>query len=84
MYNLFIRRSAERDLRKLTRPTLLRVHKRILSLRKNPRPAGVRKLMIDLEGWRIRVGDYRILYQINDTAKKVSIVRVKHRRDVYR
>jgi mRNA interferase RelE/StbE len=84
MYALLIKRSAERDLRQLPRATFERVNKRILALRDDPRPHGVRKLAGALEGWRIRVGDYRILYQIDDGAQTVTIVRVKHRREVYR
>ncbi len=84
MYALFIRRSAERDLRKLSQVVLWRVNEKILALRHNPRPPSVRKLVGTLEGWRIRVGDYRILYQIDDDAQTVTIVRVKHRREVYR
>ena len=84
MYALFIRRSAERDLRKLSQVILWRVNEKILALCHNPRPPGVRKLVGALEGWRLRVGDYRILYQVDDDAQTVTIVRVKHRREVYR
>ena len=84
MYALLIKRSAERDLRRLPRATFERVNERILSLRGDPRPHGVRKLAGALEGWRIRVGDHRILYQIDDDAQTVTIVRVKHRREAYR
>ena len=61
-----------------------RIHHKILGLQDDPRPQGSRKLSGNLEGWRIRVGDYRVLYQIDDDAATVTIVRVKHRRDVYR
>ncbi len=84
MYALLLTASAEKDLRKLPRPTLERIHPKILALRETPRPAGVTKLSGDLEGWRVRVGDYRIVYQIDDAAQTVTIVRVRHRRDVYR
>ena len=57
---------------------------RILSLRGDPRPPGVRKLVGALEGWRIRVGDYLILYQIDDDEQTVTVVRIRHRSDVYR
>jgi mRNA interferase RelE/StbE len=60
-----------------------RVNERILSLRDDPRPHGVHKLAGALDGWRVRVGNYRILYQIDDDAQTVTIVRVRHRRDVY-
>lgn len=84
MYRLKIRQSAEKDMRGLPRQILLPINKRILGLRSEPRPAGVRKLVGALEGWRIRVGDYRIIYLIDDEAEEVSIVRVRHRKDVYR
>jgi mRNA interferase RelE/StbE len=84
VYALLIKRSAERDLRRLPSTLFERVNERILALRDDPRPHGVRKLVGALEGWRIRVGDYRILYQIDDDAQTVTVVRVKHRRDVYR
>jgi len=84
VYALLIKRFAERDLRRLPRAVFERVSERILSLRDDPRPHGVRKLAGGLEGWRIRVGDHRILYQIDDEAQTVTIVRVKHRREAYR
>jgi len=84
MYVLLIKRSAERDLRSLPRALFERVNETVLALRDDLRPHGVRKLVGALEGWRIRVGDYRILYQIDDDAQTVTIVRVKHRSQVYR
>ena len=84
MYDLLVKASAERDLRKLPRSTLERIHAKLLTLRDEPRPPGSRKLSGNLEGWRVRVGDYRILYQIDDTGETVTVVRVRHRRDVYR
>jgi mRNA interferase RelE/StbE len=84
VYTLLIRHSAERDLRRLHRVLFERVNERILSLRDYPRPHGVRKLVGAQEGWRVRVGDYRILYQIDDDTQTVTIVRVRHRRATYR
>ena len=84
MYDLRIKPSAERDLCRLPRSTIERIHIKILALRDGPRPPGSRKLSGNLEGWRVRVGDYRILYLIDDTAETVTVVRVRHRRDVYR
>lgn len=83
MYKIKIKRSAERDLKRFPNALFLRINQHILALRDNPRLPGVRKLQGDLEGWRVRVGDYRIVYQIDDDAKTVTIVRVRHRRDVY-
>lgn len=84
MYTLLIKPSAERDLRRLPGSIFQRINEKILALRDDPRPVGSRKLTGELEGWRVRVGDYRIIYQIDDKAQTVTIVRVKHRRDVYR
>ena len=84
MYSLLIRTSAEKDLRKLPASLFRRINVKILALRENPRPSGALKLSGNLEGWRVRVGDYRILYQIDDAAETVTIARVRHRKDVYR
>jgi mRNA interferase RelE/StbE len=83
-YRLFVKRSAEQDLRGLPDSVFDRINARILALQDDLRPPGGRKLSGALEGWRIRVGDYRILYQIDDGAQTVTVVRVKHRREVYR
>lgn len=84
MYRLQIKRTAERDLRRLPRSAFERLNDQILALREDPRPPGVKKLKGKLEGWRVRVGQYRILYQIDDEKRVVMIARVRHRRDVYR
>jgi len=84
MYTLLITRAAEQDLRRLPRALFERINARILSLRDEPRPHGVRKLVGGSEGWRLRVGDHRILYRIDDGARTVTVVRVKHRREAYR
>jgi len=60
MYRIEISRPAERDLRRLPRPLLERLHERIVSLRTEPRPPGVKKLTGRLEGWRVRVGQCRV------------------------
>ncbi|MEJ2746582.1 MAG: type II toxin-antitoxin system RelE/ParE family toxin [Anaerolineae bacterium] len=83
MYQLKIKRSAEQDLRRLPRSLFRRVNQQILALREEPRPPGVRKLKGNIEGWRVRVGDYRIVFQIDDTDQTVTIIRVRHRREVY-
>jgi mRNA interferase RelE/StbE len=60
-----------------------RVDAAILSLRDSPRPLGSKKLVGDTDGWRLRVGDYRILYEIEDTARVVTVGRILHRSDAY-
>lgn len=84
MHRLLIKRAAEQDLRALPQAIFQRVNAKILALRDDPRPAGVRKLSGSVQGWRIRAGSYRIVYQIDDDAQTVTIVRVKHRREIYR
>jgi Cytotoxic translational repressor of toxin-antitoxin stability system len=70
-------------MRKLTEQTQERINNAIALLAENPRPPGVKKLTAR-EGYRIRVGDYRILYQISDADKLILIFRVAGRGDVYR
>lgn len=81
-YQVNLTRSAFKDLKKLSRPALLRVDERITSLNSGPRPHGSQKLAgSDL--YRVRVGDYRILYEIDDAARVVTVERVRHRSDAY-
>ncbi len=84
MYTLHLTSSAEKDLRKLPRPILERLNAKILTLRDDPRPTGAIRLSSNLEGWRVRVGDYRIVYQIDAATQTVIITRIRHRREVYR
>ena len=60
-----------------------RIDKRILGLAANPRPQGCRKLRGQKDIWRIRIGDYRVLYSIHDAKKTVSVLHIAHRREVY-
>jgi mRNA interferase RelE/StbE len=83
-YRLAIRPAAERDLRALAPNILARVDARIRQLADNPRPRGTERLRGPQGGFRWRVGDYRILYDVDDTQQVVTIGRVRHRRDVYR
>ena len=84
-YQILIKASAEKDIRRLSHDVQERVASAILSLRQDPRPPGARKLKGKGEqGWRIRVGQYRVVYQIDDSLRRVTVYRVRHRRDVYR
>ncbi|MEI6186209.1 MAG: type II toxin-antitoxin system RelE/ParE family toxin [Dehalococcoidia bacterium] len=83
MYRLEISHIAHRQIRRLPAPTQERINNAIAGLAGNPRPFGNRKLTAR-EGYRIRVGDYRILYRIEDVAKIVTVYRVMSRGDVYR
>ena len=77
-------RSARRELEALTSPLVGRVFLRIEALAIEPRPGGARKLQGTQRLWRIRIGDYRIVYEIDDRRRVVDIVRVRHRREAYR
>jgi mRNA interferase RelE/StbE len=83
-YNLRIKRSAEKELHKLPAIDLRRIVDRIHELAQQPRAAGCEKLSGDIERYRIRQGDYRIVYGIDDAARLVEIVKIGHRREVYR
>ncbi len=84
MYRVFLERSAERDLGRLSVEVHDRVIVAIQALASNPRPPGCRKLTGSKNDWRIRVGDYRVIYEIADTIRVVRVNRVRHRREVYR
>lgn len=60
-----------------------RIDRRILMLAEDPRPTGCKKLRGYKDQWRIRAGDWRVVYIIDDAAKLVSITRIAHRREVY-
>lgn len=82
-YELRIDPPARRDLERLS-PTLLdRIDERIKALAVDPRPAGSQKLT-GRNAHRSRLGDYRIVYEIDDSARTVTVTRVRHRREVYR
>jgi len=84
VYEVLIERTAERDLRSLSSPLFLRIIPHIRALAENPRPAGCHKLAGSKNDWRIRIGDYRVIYEVDDRQKLVKVFRVRHRREVYR
>lgn len=82
-YTLLIRRSAEKEMDALSSVVLGRITQAILSLETDPHPAASKKLS-GSDKFRMRVGDYRILYTVDDHKQTIEIVSVGHRRDVYR
>ncbi|MFN3713464.1 MAG: type II toxin-antitoxin system RelE family toxin [Alcanivoracaceae bacterium] len=82
-YKLVVRRSVAKDLRALPQADAVRILQRIEALQSDPRPPGCEKLS-GLERYRIRQGVYRILYEIADEVLTVVVVKVGHRREVYR
>ena len=83
-YAVSFRRSAEKDLRRLDATVERRVMRAAEALATEPRPSGCRKLEGGDAAYRIRVGDYRVIYTVNDAVLEVAIERVRHRREVYR
>ncbi len=83
MYELKILGSAQRDLDRLHVKILSKIKDSIMCLANDPRPLDSVKLTNE-EGYRTRMGDYRVLYRIDDKSKELFIYRVKHRREAYR
>jgi len=82
-YSLLILPRAKRQLADLPAQQLSAAEAKIRALQENPRPVGCKKLR-DRQGWRVRFGDYRIIYKIDDAQKIVTILEVGHRREIYR
>ena len=82
-YRLEFRRSVSKDLRAIPKKDIRRILERIEALPGNPRPAGCEKLS-GLERYRIRQGRYRILYEIIDDRLLITVVKIGHRRSVYK
>ena len=83
-YQIEWKRSAMKELEKLPRPMISRIVSAVDNLSSNPYPEGVRKLAGSEYSYRIRVGDYRVLYNIIRNRLVVEIIRVGHRKDIYR
>ena len=83
-YNVIIMPQAQKDLDRFSGKPLSRFEEAILELYDEPRPHNSKKLSGSGSLWRIRIGDYIILYEINDPQKMVKVFRIAHRREVYR
>jgi mRNA interferase RelE/StbE len=82
-HSLEIKQSAQRELDALDDALFARIDRKILALADNPRPSGCKKLKGYKDQWRVRAGDWRVLYIIDDAAKLVTVTRIAHRREVY-
>ncbi|WP_336501332.1 type II toxin-antitoxin system RelE/ParE family toxin [Microbacterium paraoxydans] len=82
-YRVEFTTAAAKEVRKLDPPLCRRILAGISDLEREPRPHGVRKLAGFDNAWRVRIGDYRVLYEVVDERVLVTVVRVAHRRDVY-
>ncbi len=83
-YAVVFARSARKELQALDPAVAARILKRIEAFADNPRPTGVIKLEGASDLWRIRVGDWRIVYRLSDKERLVDIFAVRHRREAYR
>lgn len=83
-YTVVFARSARKELQNLDPQVARRILKAIEALVANPRPSGVVKLEGASDLWRIRVGEWRVVYRISDRDRLVDVIAVRHRRDAYR
>ncbi len=82
-YKIAVKKSAERELEDIPKKELRKIVKKLQSLTNNPRPQKSQKLS-HKEQYRIRQGDYRIIYSVQDKESTVHIVKIGHRREIYR
>lgn len=82
-YKIHFRKSVSRDMRRIPNQDVRRILKTIVSLSEDPRSSGAEQLS-GQERYRVRQGNYRIIYEINDMEVIVVVVKVGHRKDVYR
>jgi mRNA interferase RelE/StbE len=82
-YRVALASSAEKELHRLPKKVISRIIPRLEQLASVSRPPGCKKLKGGDKEWRIRVGEYRIVYVIDDVARTVDVTRIAHRRDVY-
>lgn len=82
-YSVALTSSAAKELKKLSGQSIARIVPRLENLASNPRPPGCKKLQGGNREWRIRVGDYRVVYTIDDSKLLVEVTRIRHRSEVY-
>ncbi len=83
-YHIITPKSVQKQILALPASIILRIDEAILDLAENPRPDGVTKLKGSDRTYRLRVGDYRVVYDIYDQDLVVALIRCQHRREVYR
>ncbi len=81
-YSLLILRRAQKELANLDKTEYERVRDAVALLVENPRPTKCKKL-VGRDGWRIRVGNHRVIYEIDDIKREITVLHIGHRRDVY-
>jgi len=83
-YQVTITATAVKERKRIDAAIRNRIDQALRSLQSEPRPSGVKKLSGQHQDWRVRVGDYRILYEIDDDQQQITVWRIAHRRHVYR
>lgn len=83
-FSVSYERPAEKELLTLPAAVVQRIYPRIEALASNPKPPGSQKVQVGTDLWRIRVGDYRVLYRVEEEEMEVVVVSVKHRKEAYR
>jgi mRNA interferase RelE/StbE len=81
-YSVELKSSARKELERLSSSLIQRIFPKLEALEAHPRPAGCKKLNGAQDVWRIRIGDYRVVYSINDEKRLVSVTRIRHRSEV--
>jgi mRNA interferase RelE/StbE len=82
-YRVILSRSARKQLERLSGETETRILAKLAELESAPRPSGCIKLT-NRDAWRVRVGDYRVIYEIHDRVLQIIVITIGHRREVYR
>jgi mRNA interferase RelE/StbE len=83
-YRVTLTATAVKERKRIDSVNRQRIDQALRSLQSEPRPSGVKKLSGKYQDWRVRVGDYRVLYEIEDQQQLITVWRIAHRRDVYR
>ncbi len=83
-YQIILKKRAQKELSSLPMRNITQIASVIDKLSRNPRPEGFKKLTGQKGWWRIRIGNYRILYSINDLEELITIFRIGHRKDIYK
>ncbi len=84
VYEIVIEKRAERDLKRLPAGLFRKLVASIKKLKNNPRPSNSRKISGSISDYRLRIGDYRVIYEISSKSRQVRIFRVRHRKEAYR
>jgi mRNA interferase RelE/StbE len=83
-YSVTMTRRAKKDLEAISSPSFEMIEVKLIALAESPRPAGCKMLKGTARTWRIRAGNYRVIYEVDDAPRTVTVLRVGHRKEIYR